>query len=504
MYSVDMENNVMFRRVQTISICAFVPAIVAFIFVTNTYAVPPTVGPQIRIDINGGTAAANETSAAANSLDPTRIVGTWNDWRQSGGGEVINMGVGLSLDGGVTWDDFLVRPPAGNQSGIEGDPMAAWDPRTGTLWVGAISFSGNGGVFVARLDPGDTEFQDSVMANTGGGEDKCWMAAGPLPGNVNSTRVYIGFNQGLILSDDMGDTWTSPVSLGAGLGWLPRINPHGELYLSYWDFTTQSFKLKRSSNGGVSFTTHTIAQRMDTWGVETFNTRFPGTFRVAPLPALAVDPNDGTLYVVFPDTTSIDGGNANVDLYFSISNDQGTTWSTPVIAIENGPGNHDEFMPWIEVDPTGRLHMVWFDTRHVEQNDNQTHGWIDVYYAYSEDRGTSWNQIRLTPASWDSDNDGLNRPEQFIGDYLGMGVTATQAFPVYLDTSNGDTDTFTNIITFSEPCPWDLDGSGTVDTNDLLALFAQWDTDGPADFDESGVVNTTDLLILFANWGPCP
>ena len=55
-----------------------------------------------------------------------------------------------------------------------------------------------------------------------------------------------------------------------------------------------------------------------------------------------------------------------------------------------------------------------------------------------------------------------------------------------------------------KPCPWDLDSSGNVNTSDLLALFAQWGTAGPADFDESGYVNTSDLLILFANWGPCP
>ena len=53
-------------------------------------------------------------------------------------------------------------------------------------------------------------------------------------------------------------------------------------------------------------------------------------------------------------------------------------------------------------------------------------------------------------------------------------------------------------------CPWDLDNSGTVDTSDLLELFAQWGTPGTADFDGSGAVDTADLLILFANWGPCP
>ncbi|MCH8823328.1 MAG: FG-GAP repeat protein [Planctomycetes bacterium] len=55
-----------------------------------------------------------------------------------------------------------------------------------------------------------------------------------------------------------------------------------------------------------------------------------------------------------------------------------------------------------------------------------------------------------------------------------------------------------------ELCPWDLDSDESVGTSDLLALFAQWGTAGPADFDGSGVVDTSDMLILFANWGPCP
>ena len=56
------------------------------------------------------------------------------------------------------------------------------------------------------------------------------------------------------------------------------------------------------------------------------------------------------------------------------------------------------------------------------------------------------------------------------------------------------------------PCPWDIDGSGSVGASDLLTLLASWGPckGCPADFDDSGSVGASDLLALLANWGPCP
>ena len=78
----------------------------------------------------------------------------------------------------------------------------------------------------------------------------------------------------------MGDTWTPPSSLGGGIGFLPRVGPNGEIYIAYWDFGS-GVLMKRSLNNGASFTTHTIATRMDVWGTQD-GSRFPGIFR-APL-----------------------------------------------------------------------------------------------------------------------------------------------------------------------------------------------------------------------------
>jgi hypothetical protein len=460
----------------------------------------PTIGPQVRIDPGGGVKAANETTASVSEANPLEIIAGWNDWRQSPGYEIINSGFSLSLDGGQTWSDFLIRPPVQYQSTVEGDPMTAFDPRTGTIWAGAISWDNPNCLYVARKDPGAPEFHPSVAARLGG-LDKCWMAAGPRPGMPDTTRLYVAFNEGVIWSDDMGDSFTSPVSLGSGIGYLPRVGPNGQLYIAYWNFSS-GMMLKRSLDGGDTFTTHTIATRMDVWGTQD-GSRFPGDFRVPSLVYLDVNKTNGTLYACYFDTTEIVEGNRNVDLYFTTSTDQGTTWSEPVIANGDADPPGDQFWCWIECDKDGRLHMVYFDSRHTAQDDNVEHGMFDAYYSYSVNGGETWHEFRLTPNSWDSYNDGLTRYNQFIGDYLGLSVADNRAYPVYLDTSAGDPDIFVNIV--EVPVWGDTNGDDVVDTEDLLDLLADWGACGEpdgcdTDINGDGMIDVVDLLILLGEW----
>jgi hypothetical protein len=398
-----------------------------------------TIGPQIRID-NGGTATANETTMSSLHLHPNEVVGGWNDYRQG----MYRTGISVSIDYGQTWTDMLLRPPAGHESSIEGDPMTCYDNRTGTLWAGGMAWYGNGGVFVARKDPGATTFQPSVMTIVDGYIDKGWLAAGIVPGVPDSTRVYHAFNYGCQYSTDMGDSWTYPTSLGSGVGFLPRVGPGGELYICYWDYY-DGVMLRRSFNGGVSFQPPiTIATRMDPWDIYDSD-RFPGTFRVPSMNSLAVDPNSGTLYCTYFDTTGWSGGNRNVDAYLTISTDQGSTWSTPQVINGDSSPAGDQLWPWIEVDQQGRLHVLYLDTRHTVQDDNVLHGMFDAYYALSVDGGASFTEYRLTPASFDSYHAGGSY--QFLGDYLGLGVGGDYVYPCYPSTQNGDCDIFTNVIT---------------------------------------------------------
>ena len=76
------------------------------LFGATALAQDPLVGPQIRIDVGGGLAAANETTGSASEMAPKRILGGWNDYRDSG---FIRSGFSLSVDGGATTRTLLVR-----------------------------------------------------------------------------------------------------------------------------------------------------------------------------------------------------------------------------------------------------------------------------------------------------------------------------------------------------------------------------------------------------------
>jgi len=187
-----------------------------------------------------------------------------------------------------------------------------------------------------------------------------------------------------------------------------------------------------------------------------------GTYRVPPLSYLAVDPRDGTLYCVYFDTTSVVFDDYDVDLYFSRSSDRGDTWTVPAVIAAGGEPSGDQFFPWLEVDTSGRIHLLYYDTGNHVQHDWDPSGLIDAYYAFSDDRGDSWTTYRLTPASFDSGLTGGG--SQFIGDYSGLGLGGNRVYPVYMSTQNGDPDIFTHVVVTLRP-PLFADGFESGDTS---------------------------------------
>jgi hypothetical protein len=465
----------------------------------------PTVGPQIRLDAGPPGTAAAEVSVAAVGTDPVNVVVAWRDWRDTNPDENLSrLYAAISITSGASWGEFTLASSASSTSDF--DPMSASDARTASLWLGASSVSSPNAAFTAHRPSGGL-FLPAVTVSSRTLLDKALMCAGPIPGSPDTTRLYVAYRSFVFgggsavhYSDDLGRSWSSPTNIGsyAQVGHLPRVGPQGELHVAYAVNGSNDLFVRTSLDGGESFLPErTAAVRMDEEPFSSSN-RFPGGFSIPALPFMAVVPTTGVVHIVYMDTTSVVGSEHDVDLYMVASPDQGMTWSSPEIII-GGPG--DQFLPWIEADQNGRLHMVYYDSGNTAQNDNDPDACLDAYYAYSVNGGTTWHRFRLTPTSFNAANDGLKF--DFIGDYLGLGVSGNLAFPAYSDTSNGDTDIYTNVI--QVPTYGDIDGDGSVNQVDVDALFAAWGScAGPdpcsEDVNGDGRMDSLDYLIVLCHW----
>lgn len=409
----------------------------------------PIVSTQTRVSLDALCKSGSETTGAA-SADGAEVLAGFVDFRTDG---TIKNAFAVTSNGGQTWSHLLVRPPVAYQDNLEADPMTAYDPRTNTLFAGGISRAKC--IYVAKKVPGQNAFGPSMVARVSSWPDKALMAAGPRPGQPDTTRLYVTYNEGVIWSDDLGTTWTPPISLGLGAGFLPRVAADGTLYVTYWD-GYWGIMFTKSTDGGATWSpAQEVATRMVSWGV--VNHGIPGTFRNVTNNAMAVDPVTGDIVIVYFDATNVVDGQENLDLYLVRSSDGGDTWTDAERLPFRPMGQvSDMVFPWIEFSKEGRLHLFAMDTSYNPgQTDGVQHGLWDQVYVYSDDAGVTWSQkFRLTPSSWDSFYENTGVP--FLGDYQGMAASRHRVFPVYPDTRTLQAEVYTNTVYTPIVCPASL------------------------------------------------
>ncbi|MGH2618733.1 MAG: hypothetical protein ACRDJC_26190, partial [Thermomicrobiales bacterium] len=159
----------------------------------------------------------------------------------------------------------------------------------------------------------------------------------------------------------------------------------------------------------------------------------------AAFPQLTVGPNNEIYIAVTakPGDKPTDDG----DIYLLRSLDKGVTWDPP-LRVNTDDTDRIQFFPAIDVGPDGTLHAMWGDMR-----DDPQEARYHIYYSVSEDQGSTWGfvdeQIGLnTPDTRVTDfasNSLKGFPGgRFLGDYFALAASDEDVYLVWADTRLGE------------------------------------------------------------------
>jgi hypothetical protein len=273
-------------------------------------------------------------------------------------------------------------------------------------------------------------------------------------------------NQVFSRSLDGGNTWSVAVPISGAtnareIGCQIAVAPSGRVYVSFFVYALTApgapylsgvgQYLAWSDDHGATFSPPLKVASVNALP----NHLQPAdNFRNLSLPAMAVSPKDGTVYVTWADEhTSATVSDADIllvkgtDLGLGVPPNFGNPLNAPIRVNQDPVGNgKDQFQPQIAVTPLGQVDISYFDRRN-DPNDF----FIDTYLSRSNDGGATWTDTRVTQAMSDP---RINPPidgagNYFYGDYQGLVADDTCAMPFWQDTH------LANLATMSSKySPW--------------------------------------------------
>ena len=227
-------------------------------------------------------------------------------------------------------------------------------------------------------------------------------------------------------------------------GSQPAVAPDGALYVTWMDSTNdKAFEglaeifVARSDDGGATFTRPVRASVFNEPGFAPRNSFFRYWGSVFPQIAIGLEEEIYVVYTALPADKKNDDG----DIYVVRSLDQGETWSRPN-RLNDDRTSRLQFFPSVATDPNGVVHVMWGDMR-----DDRASTRYHIYYTRSDDQGTTWGFVdpelgfrtRNTRVTDFPSNPNKGFPGgRFIGDYFSIKATKDDVFMVWADTRLGE------------------------------------------------------------------
>jgi hypothetical protein len=436
----------------------------------------------------------NEPSIALHPANASLLAVGMNDVRTLGVSNDAWQGLAVSNNGGAAYTESLVpgypgdTSAAGLASPIRGN-AAASDP-----WLGFDNFNNLFFAFIAfqRTPPGQplnttanalavakyavnpatgaVSYVKTVVAERGTvglgqQEDKEALAVDNNPSSPFNGSVYICWARftgsqnhlTVVYSRDHGETWATSGFLGPQStinnmqGCNLAVQPDGDVYVGYRTFDNNSLVsnpndsaifVARSANGAATFS---APVRVATFVDYRQNaTRTPPVFRTFADVSLAAD---GTgVYVAWQGRNGANGS----DVFVSRSKTEGASWEAPVIPNDVGTGH--QLMPALAT-AGGTLSVLWYDSRseptftpagpvsgQCPSGATTQTGCtgMDVFYDQASTSAAGalafGPDLKVTDQSFNPNTYGsIKAITPFIGDYIGLASTATNAYAVWTD-----------------------------------------------------------------------
>jgi hypothetical protein len=396
-----------------------------------------------------------EPDVAIDPGSPKVITAAFQEGRNGAFGGAQGAGYTTSQDGGRTWASgnlpFLTTATGGPFQ-LASDPAVAFGPgrsdyaqtipfdETDPRSAVAVQRSADGGV---SFGPPSLVVDDN---NVNVFNDKNWIVVDNFRASPHFGRIYTVWSRfiqtgsggnavvhspgAVSFSDNQGKTW-SPFRFTSGPmadteGLIPLVHPDGSITVVY-DLTLPKANkdvetAQTSHDGGLTWTKPvTIGQFL--------GSEVPG-MRTGGLPAAAIDPVTGKMYVVWQDTRFNPAG-LN-DIVLSASADGGQTWSTPRM-VDPKVAGLDRFTPAVAAS-NGAV-IVSYRTRGA----NGTAPTVTENYVASGNGGRTFGfEQQVGPPSvlkFAAVSIEGAPPVAFYGDYMGLAMTANTAELIWCRSS---------------------------------------------------------------------
>jgi hypothetical protein len=301
-----------------------------------------------------------------------------------------------------------------------GDGVAAVNATTAVaVYADETSSPGVWNVYARRTTTSGASWASPQTLSTNGGFDADVSALDPFVDILYTDNDTVEYAR----SVDGGMTYLAPVALSGSAGFWeqPRISrgPSGLVVAGWIDGFTSKYKVRISTNGGVTF-----------GATKTFNSNLMNATE-----AIAVAAGDGVVYVGYASTDS--------KLVIKRTADGGATWSAAVTATNAYTGDEE-----IDLAASGTHAYFAYSRRNPSVANAGT-----VRYRRTINSGASWSSEKnLAPSAWDTTSPSVSLESSVLR--AAYHRHRTSGFSVYYQqSSTGTSWSSAELVDSSACCP---------------------------------------------------